>query len=194
MGLWLLQRATQELHVQYLPDLIAEAALQPAQYFLINPNDERFINPDNMCLEIQNDCRERGAPVPETPAELARCIFDSLANLYQQVAKELEELRGKPLRHLHIVGGGSQNRFLNQLCADLCNLDVTAGPVEASTLGNIGCQLIALGDVANVADFRRIVAHNFPLEHFIPNHPHSLSAPQTHSGAQTSAQFKGTCV
>lgn len=194
MGLWLLQRATQELHVQYLPDLIAEAALQPAQYFLINPNDERFINPDNMCLEIQNNCRERGAPVPETPAELARCIFDSLANLYQQVAKELEELRGKPLRHLHIVGGGSQNRFLNQLCADLCNLDVTAGPVEASTLGNIGCQLIALGDVANVADFRRIVAHNFPLEHFIPNHPHSLSAPQTHSGAQTSAQFKGTCV
>lgn len=194
MGLWLLQRATQELHVQYLPDLIAEAALQPAQYFLINPNDERFINPDNMCLEIQNDCSERGAPVPETPAELARCIFDSLANLYQQVAKELERLRGKPLRHLHIVGGGSQNRFLNQLCADLCNLEVTAGPVEASTLGNIGCQLIALGDVANVADFRRIVAHNFPLEHFIPNHPHSLSAPQTHSGAQTSAQFKGTCV
>ncbi|WP_411815310.1 rhamnulokinase [Hafnia alvei] len=195
MGLWLLQRATQELGVQYLPDLIAEAAQQSAHHFLINPNDERFINPANMCLEIQNDCRERGVPVPETPAELARCIFDSLAKLYQQVAEELAELRGKPISHLHIVGGGSQNRFLNQLCADLCNIEVSAGPVEASTLGNIGCQLIALGDIANVHAFRRVVAHNFPLEHFLPNPSHhSLSASLSNGGAQTSAQFKGTCV
>ncbi|MDN6115092.1 MAG: rhamnulokinase, partial [Enterobacterales bacterium] len=195
MGLWLLQRATQELGVQYLPDLIAEAAQQPAHHFLINPNDERFINPPNMCLEIQNDCRERGAPVPETPAELARCIFDSLAKLYQQVAEELSELRGKPISHLHIVGGGSQNRFLNQLCADLCNIEVSAGPVEASTLGNIGCQIIALGDIADVHAFRRVVANNFPLEHFLPNPSHhSLSASLSNGGAQTSAQFKGTCV
>ncbi|MFP3701144.1 FGGY-family carbohydrate kinase, partial [Burkholderia sp. SIMBA_013] len=85
--------------------------------------------------------------VPQSAAALARCIFDSLALLYREVIQELAELRGKPFSQLHVVGGGSQNRFLNQLCADACQIPVLAGPVEASTLGNVGCQLIALGEL-----------------------------------------------
>lgn len=169
MGLWLLQRATDELQIKDLPQLIEQAARQPACRSLINPNDSRFINPANMCGEIQNACREYGMPIPTTAAQLARCIFDSLAMLYRQVAQELAELRGRPISHLHIVGGGCQNQFLNQLCADACGLNVTMGPVEASTLGNIGSQLIALGEVSDVAHYRRIVANNFPLHPLSPH-------------------------
>ncbi|MEI7352693.1 FGGY-family carbohydrate kinase, partial [Pectobacterium parmentieri] len=87
---------------------------------------------------------------------------------YRQVVLELGELRHAPIRQLHIVGGGSQNAFLNQLCADVCQIPVLAGPVEASTLGNIGCQLMALGAVTDLTAFRHMLTHNFPLHRYNP--------------------------
>lgn len=174
MGMWPLQRICKELEIKSVPTLIKDAADVPAFTSLINPNDDRFINPESMVAEIQQSCREHQQPVPESAVELARCIFDSLAMSYRQVAQELATLQGEPLEQLHIVGGGSQNEFLNQLCADTCQMTVTAGPVEASTLGNMGCQLMALGDVANVSDFRHLLAENFPLRRFIPNHQPDL--------------------
>jgi len=178
MGLWLLQRICAELQIDDLNALIEETARQPACASLINPNDARFINPDSMVSEIQNACAEQGMPVPQFAAALARCIFDSLALLYRDVIHELAQLRGKSFSQLHVVGGGSQNRFLNQLCADACQIPVLAGPVEASTLGNIGCQLIALGELTDVADFRCSVINNFPLEKFEPQTHSVLSASQ----------------
>ena len=168
MGLWLLQRVCSELHICDLCALIADAAHEPACRTLINPNHTRFINPDSMVQEIQNACAEQAMPVPQTPAALARTIFDSLALLYRQTMLELSRLRKAPLCQLHIVGGGSQNPLLNQLCADACQLPVLAGPVEASTLGNVGCQLIALGELRDVADLRRCISRNFPSETFNP--------------------------
>lgn len=168
MGLWLLQRICTELRIDDLCALIAETEIEPACRALINPNDTRFINPDSMVNEIQNACAEQHMPVPQSAAALARCIFDSLALLYREVIQDLATLRGSAFRQLHVVGGGSQNQFLNQLCADACQIPVLAGPVEASTLGNVGCQLIALGELTDVADFRRCVATNFPLKTFEP--------------------------
>ncbi|KHN90202.1 rhamnulokinase [Pectobacterium actinidiae] len=168
MGLWLLQRVCQERDIKDLGALIQSAAALPAFTSLINPNDDRFINPPSMHQAIRDYCREHGQPVPQSDAELARCIFDSLALLYRQVVLELGELRHAPIRQLHIVGGGSQNAFLNQLCADVCQIPVLAGPVEASTLGNIGCQLMALGAVADLAAFRHMLTHNFPLHRYTP--------------------------
>lgn len=168
MGLWLLQRVTQELAVTDLQDLIARTCTLPACRFVINPNDDRFINPQSMSREIQAACRERHQPVPLTDAELARCIFDSLALLYAETLRELAGLRGRPVSCLHIVGGGSQNELLNQLCADACGVPVLAGPIEASTLGNIGCQLMALDEITDVDDFRKIVATSYQLTSFIP--------------------------
>ena len=136
MGLWLLQRVCEELHI------------------------------DDLC---QLACVENAIPQPHTAAELARCIFDSLALLYRQVLEELATVRGKAFTQLHIVGGGCQNQFLNQLCANACNLPVIAGPIEASTLGNIGCQLIALGEVKDVSAFRKLVAEQFPLNRIEPH-------------------------
>lgn len=169
MGLWLLQRVSHERSVVDIPDLIAQAQRLPGCRFIINPNDDRFINPANMSLEIQAACREANQPVPESNAELARCIFDSLALLYAEVLRELEALRGEPFDCLHIVGGGSQNHFLNQLCADACGIPVVAGPVEASTLGNIGCQLMALDVIPDVDAFRHLVRQNSNLISFMPN-------------------------
>lgn len=168
MGLWLLQRVCEELNITDLCQLVEQAAAQPVCRTLINPNHPRFINPTSMVQEIRQACVEQGMPTPQTPPALARCIFDSLAMLYRLVLGELQALRGHPFSHLHIVGGGSQNPLLNQLCADACGIPLSAGPVEASTLGNLGSQLIALGEVADVAAFRQLVADNFPQQIFSP--------------------------
>lgn len=170
MGLWLLQRVLKERNVDDLPALIAEARALPSCRFVINPNDERFINPLDMSHEIQAACRESHQPVPQSDAELARCIFDSLALLYADVLGELAQLRGKPFTQLHIVGGGCQNQLLNQLCADACGLPVVAGPVEASTLGNIGVQLMTLNELSSVDTFRDVVAASYTLTTYTP-HP-----------------------
>lgn len=175
MGLWLLQRVLKEQNVTDLPALIAETEQLSACRFLINPNEDRFINPDNMSAEIQAACRETAQPVPVRPAELARCIFDSLALLYADILTELALLRGKPFSQLHIVGGGCQNLLLNQLCADACGVTVVAGPVEASTLGNIGVQLMTLEELCTVDDFRKVVTDNYGLTLFTPNPDHEIA-------------------
>lgn len=175
MGLWLLQRVLKEQNITDLPALIAATEKLPACTFLINPNDDRFINPESMSDEIQAACRESHQPVPVNLAELARCIFDSLALLYADVLGELEALRGKPFTQLHIVGGGCQNHLLNQLCADACGITVVAGPVEASTLGNIGIQLMTLDELSSVDAFRRVVTANHELTTFTPHSCHEIA-------------------
>ncbi|WP_313488202.1 rhamnulokinase [Pseudescherichia sp.] len=192
MGLWLLQRVLKEQNVTDLPALIADTEQLTTCRILINPNDERFINPQNMSDEIRAACRESGQPEPEGPAELARCIFDSLALLYADVLGELAALRGRPFRQLHIVGGGCQNRLLNQLCADACGVTVVAGPVEASTLGNIGIQLMALDELNNVDAFRQVVTANYHLTTFIPQ-PDSEIARHA-AQFQTKQQRKELCA
>jgi len=175
MGLWLLQRVLKEQNITDLPALIADTEKLKACTFLINPNDDRFINPAHMSAEIQTACFEAGHAVPSSAAELARCIFDSLALLYADVLGELAALRGRPFSQLHIVGGGCQNRLLNQLCADACGITVVAGPVEASTLGNIGIQLMTLDELSNVDEFRSVIAANHRLTTFTPNPCHEIA-------------------
>ncbi len=169
MGLWLLQSVCRESQVSDLPALINRVASVPAFVRLINPNDERFINPPSMSDEIRSACRENGQLVPETIEEIARCIFDSLAMLYRQVSLELAELHGRSFELLHIIGGGSRNKLLNQLSADVCELPVMAGPEEASALGNVGCQLMALNDIDDLKHFRSLLAESFPLTRYEPN-------------------------
>jgi rhamnulokinase len=192
MGLWLLQRVLKERQIDDLPTLIAETQALPACQFLINPNDDRFINPDDMSAEIQAACRESGQPVPLQNAELARCIFDSLALLYADILQELADLRGAAFSQLHIVGGGCQNALLNQLCADACGIRVTSGPIEASTLGNIGIQLMTLDELNNVDDFRQVVRANYDLTTFIPNPESEIARYQTQF--QSLRQTKELCA
>jgi len=167
MGLWLIQRLRDAFpHLDHA-ELVAQATHAPSGS-LIDPNDARFLNPPSMVDAIRAFCVETGQRLPQSAGEFARCVFESLACLYRQTLEELQAVTGRAFHRIHIVGGGSQNTFLNQLCADFCGLPVLAGPVEASALGNIGCQLRALGHLADLAALRTLVRHNFAGQNLNP--------------------------
>ncbi len=121
-----------------------------------------------MTMAIREFCVETGQPVPEGLGGLARCAIDSLALSYRRVKDQLETLRGRPVSRIHIVGGGSRNRLLDQLCADACRIPVSAGPVETSALGNACVQLMALGVLRSLPDARALVRQSYAVEEFLP--------------------------
>ncbi|MCX8649134.1 rhamnulokinase [Gilliamella sp. B2776] len=168
MGLWLFQRVCVEHEVKDITSLIQLAEQESAFTYLINPNDCRLLNPQSMTETIKQICLENHGHAPERLSQLLRCIFDSLAHLYRDIIKELVTITNRKIETLHIVGGGCQNAFLNQLCADVCQINVTAGPIESSSLGNVGYQLIALGDIKNVNTLRHIIAQNFDTKYYSP--------------------------
>ena len=167
MGLWLVQRIRQESGADHAVLVEAARAAEPWRS-LVDPDDPRFLNPPSMTAALRDFCAETGQPVPEGPDRLARCAIDSLALSYRKVKDEVETLRGRPLSRIHIVGGGCQNRLLDQLCADACQLPVSAGPVETSALGNACSQLMALGVLSSLADARALVRQSYAVEEFLP--------------------------
>jgi rhamnulokinase len=171
MGLWLLQRITQEFHVHIDDALLSAAAEAAAWRSIVNPDDGRFLNPDSMKQAIADYCVETGQPAPETPAQFARCALESLALTYRLVKEQLESLRGQSLTRIRIVGGGSKNRLLNQLCANACQLPVSAGPVEASALGNLCSQMIALGEISGLDAARALIRQSFEINEYRPLEP-----------------------
>ncbi|MRI31512.1 rhamnulokinase [Endozoicomonas sp. OPT23] len=169
MGLWLIQRVSKELTDTDFSQLVEAAEGAMPFRSLINPNDDRFLNPASMIAEIQSYCRETGQPVPETEGQLARCIFESLAFLYARVAQELATVRGIMPDSINVFGGGCQNELLNQMCADACNLQVVAGPVEASSLGNLINQWITHGQLESLEAARSAIAKSNDLTTFYPD-------------------------
>lgn len=161
MGLWLIQRVREAFPAFSFADLVTEARQATPLRYLINPNDDRFLNPPSMVEEIRAFCRETGQGAPGSAGEIARCVFESLAFLYRKTLGELEAITGKRFARIHIVGGGCQNAFLNQLSANFCQLPVLTGPVEASALGNITCQMRALGLLPDRHAIRRLIAREF---------------------------------
>ena len=109
-----------------------------------------------------------GQPEPETPTAFARTILESLAFKYRAVLESLEELLGRRLEEIRIIGGGARNRVLSQWTADATGRTVTAGPVEATALGNVAVQMIATGAVGSLADARAVIDRSFPVERFEP--------------------------
>ncbi len=169
MGLWLIQEVKRFYDDQYSFAELADLALHSEPFkFLINPNNIRFMNPPNMIKEIQTYCEETHQGAPILPGEIARCIFDSLALQYKDVLEKLREISGKPLRTIHIAGGGCQNVLLNQLCADLTQCTVHAGPVEATAIGNVLMQHITLGDISSLQEARKLVRRSFQTETYHP--------------------------
>jgi rhamnulokinase len=171
MGLWLLQRITQEFQIP-IDDALLSATAQAAPWrSIVNPDDARFLNPASMKQAIADYCAETRQPAPETPAQFARCALESLALTYRLVKEQLESLRGQSLTRIRIVGGGSKNRLLNQLCANACQLPVSAGPVEASALGNICSQMIALGEIPSLDAARAVIRRSFEINEYRPFEP-----------------------
>lgn len=171
-GLWLLQScrrdwAADRREVSY--DALASAAAG-AQAFgaVVDPDDPSFLNPPRMTTAIVEYCRRTGQEPPATPAAFARTIFESLALAYRLVIEWLEEVSGRTIRTIRVIGGGAQNALLNQLTADATGRDVLAGPTEATALGNIAMQMLATGHVTSLASARDIIDRSFPARRFAP--------------------------
>jgi len=141
MGLWLLSESLRTWTVQgidaELTELLTQAAELPAGGPQFDVDDDDFLPPGDMPARIANACVTAGVPPPAAPAEFVRCILDSLAVAFAACIRQAQELSGKHVEVIHLVGGGSQNELLCQLVADAAGLPVVAGPVEATALGNL---------------------------------------------------------
>jgi rhamnulokinase len=161
VGLWLVQQCKRAFEARGQKHSYAElarlAAKAPALRSLVDPDDPRFFNPPDMPKAIQDFCRQTKQPVPRTAGELVRCAYESLALKYREVLGGLEELAGNRIEVIHIVGGGSQSKILNQFTANACERPVIAGPVEAAAMGNLLVQVRASGELGSLAEMREVV-------------------------------------
>jgi rhamnulokinase len=158
-------------------ELMALAESSPPFASIVNPDDGSFMLPANMSSAIGDFCRRTGQDVPASPGAIVRCALESLALRYRWVLERLEEMAGKTLDAIHIVGGGCQNTLLCQLTADACNRPVLAGPVEATAIGNILVQALGLGLIDNLAEGREIVRRSFDVRTYLPRDPERWRGP-----------------
>jgi rhamnulokinase len=154
---------------------VLAAALDEAAAYIF-PDDPRLLNPPSMLAAVAAQLAETGQTVPAEPPALARTILDSLALRYASVLRTVEALTGRAIGGVQIVGGGSQNVYLNQATANAAGLPVLAGPVEATVTGNVLVQAIAAGRFASLAEARRHVAANVRLKEFAPAHTPAWAA------------------
>jgi rhamnulokinase len=170
--MWLYERCRKEWpeEVRQLshPELQGQAMNVEPFRSLINPDDPMFANPSSMIDAIQAYCRQTKQPIPETPAEICRCIFDSLALRYRQVFSWLQEFAPFKLETLHIIGGGSLNKFLNQFTANSTGATVLAGPQECTAIGNVMLQAKAAGLVGDIWEMRAIIADSTEMMKYEP--------------------------
>ncbi len=172
MGLWLVQECRREWEREgrqwSYDDLTALAAEAPPFGSLVDPGDERFLQPGDMPARMRAFCRETGQPEPADEGALVRCALESLACEYRRIADVLAELTGRTADTIHIIGGGCRNRLLNRLTADATGMRVLAGPAEATAMGNIIVQAIARGDIASLAEGRALVSDSVEPEEYVP--------------------------
>ncbi len=193
MGLWLVQecrRAWERAGATYsYEDLarLAEAATPFAA--VLDADDPSFILPANMPAAIADWCRRSGQAPPEGPGATVRCALEGLAFCYRWVLERLEQLTGRRLEVIHVVGGGSQNDLLNQLTADACGRPVIAGPVEATAAGNVLVQALGLKALGSLAEAREVVRRSFEVRTFTPKNADAWQRPYERFAAFRAARL-----
>ncbi|MET9197015.1 rhamnulokinase family protein [Streptomyces olivaceus] len=168
MGLWLLQECLRDWGDPDLDGLLARAAGMPPLRSVVDAGDPAFLAPGRMPERIAEACRASGQPVPGTPAEVTRCILDSLALAHRRAVLDAQRLAGQSVDVVHVVGGGTRNALLCRLTADACGLPVVAGPAEAAALGNVLVQARTDGLVGDLAGMRGLLARTQPLTRYEP--------------------------
>jgi rhamnulokinase len=171
-GLWLLQECRRAWMaeggtVEYA-ELTEMASRAPESKTLLDPDDASFAAPGDMPKRIAEYFTRIEKPVPQDRGAMVRCILDSLAAKYCDVIKSIETLTGNGVNEVVIVGGGSKNGLLNQLTADRLGRRVMAGPVEATAIGNVLMQMLALGDIKSLDEGRGIVSASFEVKEYEP--------------------------
>jgi len=175
MGLWLVQECKRRWEKEGADYTFARLAALAGEAeplrSLIDPDHPVFLNPPDMPRQIRDFCRSTGQPEPETSGQTIRCVLESLALKYRMVLEHTERLSGTKFAGLHIVGGGIHNELLCRFAADATGRPVWAGPAEASAIGNIAVQYIALGYIGSLAEARDIIARSFPVRTYAPEQP-----------------------
>ncbi len=171
-GMWLLQECrrvwNQSGKSWGWDDLDAFSAAAEPRRSLVDPDAADFLAPDNMPEAICGFCRRASQPVPDSEGAVLRCALDGIALKFRHVLGMCEELAGRRIETIHIVGGGTRNRQLCQATADACGRRVVAGPVEATAIGNVMMQAVAAGEVGSIADARSVVRRSFAVEQYEP--------------------------
>jgi len=171
-GMWLLEQCMKEWTIagqKYTYSEIMELSDSVKdRRSVIDPDHPSFANPESMTRAIIDYCVQNGQEIPANPGEFTRCIFDSLALKYKAVLSDLQKVAPFPIEKLHVIGGGSKNRLLNQMTADAVGLPVVAGPSEATALGNAMMQAKGLGVVLSLQEIREIIRNSVSPELFIP--------------------------
>lgn len=171
-GLWLLQECVRHWQREgrdYTWEQVMTSARGASPLrSIVDPDAPDFLSPENMPQAIRDYCARAGQPIPQTDGEIARCCMESLALKYRSVLNALMTLTGRDLKAVRVVGGGSRNRFLCQLTSDACQRPVYAGPVEASSLGNIMMQAVATGHLESVAAARDRIAPSCEISVYEP--------------------------
>lgn len=172
MGLWILESCRREWqergHGVDYDSLLKQVEAIEDFAGLIYADDERFFNPQSMLDAIAEQLKESGQTVSDNPFVITKIVLDSLAFRYASVLKTIESLTGQKIKGVQIVGGGSQNDYLNQMTANATNINVAAGPVEATVIGNVLVQACSSGQYKSLLEARRHVAQNVCIKRFVP--------------------------
>ncbi len=171
MGLWMIQSVKTELEekgeVYSFAELCRLASEEPISS-IVDCNDSLFLSPESMIVAVQDYCQRSGMDVPETPGQLAAVIYNSLAACYGSGVKELESMTGRRYPAIHVVGGGSNAEYLNQLTANRTGRTVYAGPAEASAIGNLLAQMLSAGEFKSLKQAREAVYRSFSVKEYQP--------------------------
>ena len=184
MGLWMIQSVRRELNgVSYVvgkeqrqatgkkwsfPDLIAEAEKEEGFSSMVDVNASCFLAPESMIQAIKDECARTGQVIPETVGQIMQCVYTSLSVCYRDAIKALEGLTGKRYTSINIVGGGCQDGYLNRRTAQATGLTVYAGPVEGTAIGNLLVQMIAGGELSDLAAARDAIRRSFEIKEVLP--------------------------
>lgn len=164
MGLWMIQSIRHNYDDAFSFAQLEQMARETEFAGRVDVNHSRFLAPDSMVEAVQAACAETGQPVPQTPGEVMRCVYESLSNSYRDAIWQLQHLTGKLYTSINIVGGGSRDNFLNFLTAQKTALPVYAGPTEGTALGNLMAQMIAAGEYEDLTAARSAIHKSFEIK------------------------------
>lgn len=180
IGLWLIQESRRQFAREgekYSYADLERLALEAESFkCFIDPDSPEFVAPGNIPQRVRDFCRRTGQYVPQSVGEIMRCIYESLAMKYRLTLEKLEDCTGKAYPVIYVIGGGTKDTLLCRMTASSCNRRVSAGPVEATVLGNIAVQLLAQGEISSIAQAREIISRSEGVKEYLPVEPEQWAA------------------
>ena len=167
MGLWMIQRVKAELHDKYSFESLCKMSDENSTFpSRVDVNHPDFLAPESMIKAVKNYCSDKGIQIPQTPGEIAACIYFSLADCYGRTVKEIEELTGRKYSAIHIIGGGSKADYLNRLTRASTGKTILAGPSEATAIGNLSAQMLYAEEFSSIRRIRQCIYDSFEVKRY----------------------------